>query len=227
MKLALLGRGKTGIFVEKLSDSAISVFDSKSEISFNTLKGHDVIISFLPGDAFEKLIPLLIETKIPVVTGSTGFNWPSDIYDSLKSAGTTWIKANNFSIGMNIVKEMIEQLQVGRDLFNNYNIKIHEVHHTKKIDSPSGTAISWNEWVGGEAKITSERTGDVVGDHQLIFETEGEVIEVKHHAKDRSIFARGALWAANYIVNNKLDSGLYHFNSIVSDVIKTELKLRG
>jgi 4-hydroxy-tetrahydrodipicolinate reductase len=220
MKIALLGKGKTGSFVSKLHSGEITIFDSKSEISCESLNSHDVIVSFLPGEAFLNLIPILVECNIPVVTGSTGFDWPSDINATLEEKQIPWIYGHNFSLGMNIVKEMIERLERAKSLFENFQLYIHEVHHTKKVDAPSGTALSWDKWIGGDSNITSERIGDVVGDHRITFDTADEKIELSHHAKDRSIFARGALWAANFLHTNKTNPGLHQFNEVIAKEIK-------
>lgn len=215
MKIALLGKGKTGSEVIKL-DQSVTIFDSTNAPTLSKLKGHDVIISFLPGPVFKEYIPLLLESKIPVVTGSTGFEWPTNLDDNLKEAGLKWIKAHNFSLGMNIVKKMIETLSKATELFEKHSFKIHEIHHTKKQDAPSGTAISFENWLGHKTQITSERVGDVVGIHELKFESEDEIITIKHDAKDRSIFARGAIWAAKILVNDKdVPFGLLSFNDVV------------
>ncbi len=164
MKIALLGKGKTGSKVIELasqnSELELTVFDSKTPISLEALNGHDIIISFLPGNVFKEVIPCLVECNIPVVTGSTGFDWPSNFDLLLKEKKQKWIYAHNFSLGINIVKEMIETLAKAQDLFNQSSYSIHEVHHTQKMDAPSGTAISFDNWLGDniEAKISSERT---------------------------------------------------------------------
>jgi 4-hydroxy-tetrahydrodipicolinate reductase len=221
MKIALLGKGKTGAEVLKLK-SNVTVFDSKRKPNFESLAGHDIIISFLPGPIFLEYIPLLVDTKIPVITGSTGFSWPEDIDNILIKNEISWIYTHNFSLGINIVKRMIETLSKAANLFDDSTFKIHEIHHTNKQDAPSGTAISFEKWLGHKTEITSERTGDIVGIHELSFESADEVITLKHTAKDRSIFARGALWASKIINENKdIPFGLTTFN----DLVKNKLKL--
>ena len=104
-----------------------------------------------------------------------------------------------------MVHQLIKQLHSGLKLFNNFSINIHEVHHTKKLDAPSGTAKSWSNWIGNENvnEISHDRTGDVVGDHKITLEIGDEKIAVHHEALDRKLFASGSVWAANYLLQNK------------------------
>ncbi|MDD0852869.1 dihydrodipicolinate reductase C-terminal domain-containing protein [Halobacteriovorax sp. GB3] len=214
MKLALLGKGKTGSKVIELIEQKslpieVSIFDSKTPITIDSLKGHDVILSFLPGDAFLEYRETLKSSGIPVVTGSTGFSWEEDFKNDLKAP---WVYATNFSLGMNLVQQMIKTMSNAHKLFSDYSFNIHEVHHTKKLDAPSGTAITWRDWTGEDFEITSDRIGDVVGDHTLTFETQTEKITLRHEALDRKIFAEGALWATKKVL--ELEVGLYDFQEI-------------
>jgi 4-hydroxy-tetrahydrodipicolinate reductase len=215
MKIALLGKGKTGSKIIELSQHEIEVFDRSNEATYEKLIKHDVIVSFLPGEAFEALIPVLLETKKPVVTGSTGFKWPTHFDKTLQEKNLSWIHATNFSLGVVVLKQLIQRLHQVDHLFKHKSLSIHEVHHTKKLDAPSGTALSMKEWLDEPCEITSERTGDVVGLHTLKLETSGEVIRLEHEAKDRSLFAEGALWAADFITNNQMEPGLHAFQKVV------------
>ncbi|MFT6069151.1 MAG: 4-hydroxy-tetrahydrodipicolinate reductase [Bacteriovoracaceae bacterium] len=216
MKIAVLGKGKTGKkVIEQLGfEHEHTIFDSVNPPTLESLKGHDVVISFLPGEPFLSYIDILVDSKIPVVTGSTGFDWPSEIDKRLKENKTPWVRAHNFSLGMNLVHEMIRVMSKADKLFSAPRFKIHEVHHIMKVDAPSGTALSWQEWSEHECKITSARTGDVVGDHKLTIETETEDIIVQHQAKDRGIFAAGALWSADKIIKKEVPAGLNEFSAL-------------
>ncbi|WP_408096480.1 4-hydroxy-tetrahydrodipicolinate reductase [Peredibacter sp. HCB2-198] len=214
MRIALLGKGKTGSKVLEFAQN-VEVFDSKNVPTYDKLIKHDVIISFLPGEAFEALIPVLLETKKPVVTGSTGFKWPQNFDKTLQEKNVPWIFATNFSLGVVVLKQLIERLHQVDHLFKEKTLSIHEVHHTKKLDAPSGTALSMKEWLQEPCEITSERTGDVVGLHTLTLETPGEILRLEHEAKDRRLFAEGAVWAANYITKNNMKPGLHAFQKVV------------
>jgi 4-hydroxy-tetrahydrodipicolinate reductase len=217
MKLALIGKGKTGgkVLELKLPDVEVTVFDRSHQPTFEKLKACDVILSFLPGDAFSELIPTLLETKKPVVTGSTGFKWPDHFDKTLREKNLTWIYATNFSLGVVVLKQLIERLNQVSHLFSEKTLSIHEVHHTKKLDAPSGTALSMKEWLKGDCEVTSERTGDVVGLHTLTLETPSEIIRLEHEAKNRTLIAEGAVWATKMIT--KVEPGLHSFQKVVEN----------
>jgi 4-hydroxy-tetrahydrodipicolinate reductase len=219
MKIALLGQGKTGSYVlEVARDKAYEIqgFSRENPPKLEDLQNSDVVISFLPAAGFESYMPLLLEAKTPVVTGTTGIELSAEFSQKLSSNKLHWLHAHNFALGMNLIHQMINQLKSGKNLFSDVNVHIHEVHHTKKIDAPSGTALSWKEWIGGEPEVTSKRTGDVVGDHQLVFETSSERITIRHEALNRRIFAEGAVWAAETLLKNKekLQPKLYTLNQL-------------
>lgn len=219
MKIALIGAGKTGAKVSELHRDT-TIFNSANQATIEGLKTCDIIISFLPGDIFVDYIPMLIEAKIPVITGSTGFEWKDEWIKEIHDKKLVWVRAHNFSLGMNIVKNMIETLSKARDLYTDAQFSIHDIHHTMKVDSPSGTALSWEKWLGTNAKITAERTGDVVGYHHLLMESPVEKIKITHEAIDRAIFAKGALWAAEKAFKNMVPSGLNDFSTIVNNHLK-------
>lgn len=214
MKIALLGKGKTGSKVLLNQKHQVIAFDSKNRPTFEKLETFDAIISFLPGDVFKSYIPLLIETKIPVVTGSTGFEWPENLNDILIDKKISWIYASNFSMGVAVVKQMINKLAAASSMFPNHKCSIHEIHHTKKLDAPSGTALSMESWMNEKCTITSEREGDVIGFHELVFDTGSEKIKLSHEALDRQLFADGAIWAAEFLNTNKT-FGLNNFQEII------------
>lgn len=222
MKIALLGTGKTGGKVVELHGAdSVTQFNSANPPTLAKLKGHDVVISFVPGPIFVQYIDMLIESGLPVVSGSTGFDWPEDINQRLKAKNVAWITASNFSLGMNLVRGMIKVLAKAPLLFDNFDLKLHEIHHIHKKDQPSGTSLSWQKWVGQDVNITSGRDGDNPGDHKLTLVTPYEDISVQHQAKDRRIFAEGAIWTARKLLDIDLDPGLYD----LAEVMEKELKI--
>jgi 4-hydroxy-tetrahydrodipicolinate reductase len=228
MKIALLGKGKTGGRVLELlvqKEISYTVFDSANKPTKEKLLGHDVIISFYSGEVFKEYLDICIESKIPLVCGSTGFKFPENLNQTLIAHNTKWIYATNFSLGMNLVQQMILILKEASKIFTDYKFSLHEVHHTKKLDAPSGTALSWKTWANHEMEITSERTGDVIGIHELKLTTANEEILLKHTALDRKIFAEGALFAAEKILKDpSIKPGLHLFQDIVQSLLTQGLK---
>jgi 4-hydroxy-tetrahydrodipicolinate reductase len=212
MKVAILGRGKTGSKVNEVAleqGFETTVFHSQNVPTVKALEGHDVIISFLPGPALASYLTVLKEASLPIVSGSTGYDF-SNVTD------LTWIQGHNYALGMNIIREMIAVLSKATNILGeNYSCHIHEVHHVKKLDSPSGTALRWKDWSGLKGEITSERQGDVVGDHVITVKTGSEEITLRHQALDRKIFAEGALWMATKLLNKPMANGFYWFENIV------------
>lgn len=225
-KYALLGAGKTGGKVLELvnEQEEVIVFNTQNPPTLDKLTEVDAVISFLPGPAFLEYLDLLIESGKPVITGSTGFDWPVDTEEKLKKKNSTWIKTHNFALGMNVIRPMIEYLQMAGNLFPEAKYKMHEVHHTKKLDAPSGTALSWKDWLDRPVEITHDRIGDVVGDHELTIRTEFEEITIKHRSLDRKIFASGALWATRYLLENQVEAGLHPLEVIAKKRMQESLQ---
>ncbi|HBQ58314.1 MAG TPA: hypothetical protein DD671_01445, partial [Balneolaceae bacterium] len=97
------------------------------------------------------------------------------------------------------------------------------VHHVHKKDAPSGTALSWKEWLDKEAEVTSAREGDVKGIHELTVKTGTEEITLKHKALDRALFAEGAIWAAKQMVENQdVENGVHAFGQLFDQIIMEE-----
>lgn len=220
MKIALLGYGKMGKAIEKLAienghDIVLKLDDFQDNIDFNKA---DVAIDFsMPNAAFNNIVKA-IENGIPIVSGTTGW---LDKYDEVialcdKKQGS-FIYAPNFSLGVNLFFEANKYLAKLMQKFD-YEIFITETHHTQKLDAPSGTAISLanqilpfsekDNWVldKKESKkllINAKRIKDVPGTHQVIYSSIIDEIEIKHTAKNRLGFAKGAILAAEYIVDKK------------------------
>lgn len=222
MKISVIGTGKTGgKVVELLGGNLAYAFDENNPPSLKKLKESDAVIIFVPGDAVPEIFKMVLESGIPAAWGSTGFEWPEDLDSQLKSTQTKWVLATNFSLGMNIIRHTIQKISEGSSILDNPTFKIHEVHHIHKKDAPSGTALSWKEWLGKEVEVTSAREGDVNGIHELTVTTAREEITIKHDALDRSIFAEGAIWAAEQLLNNQqLTYGVHTFGALFDQVMK-------
>lgn len=220
MRIALLGKGKTGSKVLELTKCDITIFDSQNKPTLEKLKDHDIVISFLPGHVFLEYLPLLLDSRLPMVIGSTGVEFPVELDIQLKKNQMTWIYGSNFSLGVVLTKILIEKMNEYLGLFDEKSFSLHEVHHTKKLDAPSGTALSMASWVDDKVDITSERTGDVVGYHALTLNTPREKITITHEALDRSLFAEGALKACELLDQKKLPFGLHNFQEVMQKNIQ-------
>ncbi len=221
MKIAVIGTGKTGAEVAKLleEEQIVGPFNSKNKPTVESLRKADAAIIFVPGTAVDDILEVVLESGIPSVWGSTGYEWPEDLNERLKSGNATWLRASNFSLGMNIVRQCIKIISKGSEILSNPVFHIHEVHHVHKKDAPSGTALSWKEWLDKQAEITSERKGDVKGVHELQMKTSYESIQLRHEAHDRAVFAEGAIWAAEQIVRKPIPPGLHDIETFFDQVI--------
>ncbi len=231
MKIGLIGKGKTGSKIIELieqdqsySQHSLSVYSKSNPPTLLSLREVDVIICFIPGEEFLKICPMLFETNRPVVTGSTGVQFSDELNSKVKDLKLRWIHGTNFSLGMVVIERLLSELNRAKKLFNQHDVYLHEIHHTKKLDAPSGTALSMREWINSpEVVITHEREGDVVGTHQLKFDTPFESISIEHFAKNRTIFAIGALTAAGWLIDDHSKSisyGISKFSDIAKDKIK-------
>jgi 4-hydroxy-tetrahydrodipicolinate reductase len=217
MNIGVFGKGKTGSEVIELLDTGF-VFDSKNLPSNDN--DLDALIIFIPPNAFIQHQQLLLSLTYPLIIGTTGIEWTKELKKQIKQNKRTWIYASNFSLGMLLVRKAIEKMNSLLSILDDPILEISETHHTNKKDAPSGTALLWNEWLGGKSKINSTRQGDVIGLHEARIITEQEKITIKHEALDRKLFAQGAVWCANITTQKDLIPGLYSFEKIVDEYLK-------
>lgn len=208
MKLSLIGRGKTGSQVEALLRDPSFAPPRKLELmgaygrstppSKAALRSADALIVFVPAPALRDLLPLLLELRKPCVIGTTGFVWNEEIRQAIHDTGAPWILGSNFSLGMNL---LFTFTKFAAPLLaqQGWQAAIHEVHHTAKLDRPSGTARTLAELLaaGGLAPtITDVREGDVHGIHEVLLRVPNENLRLRHEVNDRRLFAEGAIFAA-------------------------------
>lgn len=211
MKIAILGNGRMGKRISELATDKghIIVSTSTSEKPAKTLdlSTADVAIDFsTPTTAFEN-ISHAINSGIPVISGTTG--WLENLKEIMNLCQTkkgAFLYSSNFSLGVNLFFELNKKLA---QLMKNYDYesKIHEVHHTQKLDSPSGTAITlgqqMHEILNTKSEITADRIDDVPGTHIISYTSAVDEIKIKHTAKNRDGFAIGAIIAADWIIGKK------------------------
>jgi 4-hydroxy-tetrahydrodipicolinate reductase len=156
---------------------------------------------------------------LPVVSGTTG--WLDDFSKAehlCTQSGGAFLYASNFSLGMNLFFELNAHLARLMSPFEDYNLKLTEIHHTRKLDAPSGTAITlaegiiqnseYKDWSTSQGSsevivIASERIGDTPGTHRITYDSSVDRIEVQHTAHNRKGFALGAVLAAEWLVGKK------------------------
>ncbi len=186
-----------------------------SDIS-SAIANADVIIDFSLANGVAEHVAIATEYHTPFVTGVTGMS--TETLKALEAAGDhiPVLRAANFSIGMNLLLEVSQQLS--KMLPNNFDIDIIEAHHNKKKDTPSGTALSLASAIGRDnINIHAIRSGDIIGDHTIMFSGDGERLELKHQVQNRATFARGALTAAKYVATSS--PGMYSMSDIIKGCI--------
>lgn len=218
MKIALLGYGKMGQTIERIAlERGHEIVLKKDE--FNTYEGlsnADVAIDFsIPAVAVEN-ISSCFYANVPVVSGTTGW---LDRYDEMvalcQEKNGAFISSSNFSLGVNLFFGLNEYLAKMMSKFDSYRVEMEEIHHTQKLDAPSGTAISlakgviensdYTSWTLESPKtnqihIEAVRTENVPGTHTVTYNSAVDTIEIKHTAHNRDGFALGAVIAAEWIV---------------------------
>ena len=211
MKIAILGNGKMGKRISELAKerghSIIVVSSSEKPAHTLDISTADVAIDFsTPTTAFNNISHAL-ESSIPVISGTTGWlENLKEIEKLCKEKQGAFLYASNFSLGMNIFFELNKKLA---KLMKNQNYKstIHEIHHTQKLDSPSGTAKTLGKQMDGILKnstpITAERIADETGRHTVTYRSSVDELEIKHTAKNRDGFAMGAIIAAEWVIGKK------------------------
>lgn len=221
MRIALFGNGKTGSKVVEAAAGAgyeLSGPYTRAKLpSVAELRSADVAVVFVPGASLPSLLPLLLEAGIPVVSGATGHAFSGDEARLIRERGIPWVQASNFSLGMNLAFELARRIGAFLPARERGEASISEVHHVKKLDSPSGTALSLKKALGFEVPIHSFREGDVIGEHSLELRLPGEIVSLSHEATDRRVFAEGALWAARLIGENSPGPGLHYFENLVRE----------
>ena len=212
-KIAIIGKGKTGGRVVELMQDARrphDVFDSHTDFTSVSWNSYCGAIVFIPATALAQHLETFIQSNLPMVIGTTGFDFQSDLKQKLITRKIGWIHGRNFSLGMQLMHSILTYLGTAISLLPDAKGHIHEIHHTKKLDAPSGTAKAWAEWYGDKnIPITSERLGDVIGDHSFTLTTPLEKITVQHQALSRTIFAQGAVWALDFLLQNYKSKQLY------------------
>ncbi len=232
MNIALLGYGKMGKVIEQLAlergHSITHIITESDQLS--GLTDADVAIDFsIPDAAFANLSHCILN-GIPVVSGTTGWlDRYQDISDLCLEKGGAFIYASNFSLGVNIFFEINERLAELMSNQSQYKIAIEEIHHTQKLDAPSGTAITLAEGIMRNSKmegwelnqsdektipITAKRIKGVPGTHRIDYTSAIDTISISHTAHNRKGFALGAVVAAEWLASGK--KGVFSMKDVLN-----------
>ena len=216
MRILLLGHGRMGQLVESLASSygatVAGVIDEHSggrAIADGGFGDVDVAIDFTLADAVPRNLPQLAQRKINVVIGTTGWHaQETAMREVAEKAGIGVMAASNFSLGMNIFQLAVEEASRQFARHPEFGSWIHESHHVMKKDAPSGTALTIKAGMvragyDRPIDVSSTRAGSVPGTHTVGFDGPSETIEFTHTVRDRAVFARGALTAAQWLVGKR------------------------
>jgi 4-hydroxy-tetrahydrodipicolinate reductase len=237
MKIALLGYGKMGKIIEKIAtdrkhEIVLAIGSTNQEqLTTENLQKADVVIEFsTPATALGN-IELCFKAGVPVVVGTTGWHHElTRLKQECLESNNSLIYASNFSVGVNIFFHVNKILAKLMNNYPYYETQVEEIHHTQKLDAPSGTAITIaegiienldakNEWVNVLTADSAETTDDnikndqlliesfridsVPGTHTVLYDSEVDAIEFKHTAHNRNGFALGAVLAAEWVKDKK------------------------
>jgi len=232
MKIALIGYGKMGKTIERIAKERgheiVSVIDvdNISDFESDAFASADVAIEFTAPAVALSNYRRAFAAGVAVVSGTTG--WTEELpalKKEIEAGGKTLFWTSNFSLGMNVFMAVNKYLAGIMNQFPGYNVEMTEVHHTQKLDAPSGTAITLAEgilekldrksvWIKetetkpDELAIKSIREGQVPGIHTIRYESEVDFIEITHDAKNREGLALGAVIAAEFTAGKKGFQGM-------------------
>jgi 4-hydroxy-tetrahydrodipicolinate reductase len=240
MKIILIGYGHMGheieqVALEKGHEIILKVDkENRNDLNVSAAAKADVAIEFTGPDSAADLIINALSLGIPVASGSTGWHDRfEEVTSFCKAHNGAFLHASNFSVGVNVLFHLNAEMARIMGKLADYKVTIEEIHHIRKIDAPSGTAVklaeeiirqhsgyeSWKPFKGEtripekNIPVQSVREGAVPGIHSVSWESEIDSITLRHEAKSRKGFAIGALLAAEFLIGKK---GVFS----MSDVLK-------
>jgi len=229
-RLAIVGYGKMGRMMERLAPEygfEVSVKISGKEntggqmLTRGALLGADVAVEFTRPDVAVENLRRLAAAGVPVVCGTTGwFAELERINAEIEKNGNALVWGANFSVGLNLFREVVAEASRRFAREESYGAWGWEIHHAAKKDAPSGTllALAQDMKKSGytrEISLSANRAGAVPGTHEIGFDSTEDTITIRHTARSREGFARGALRAANWIIGKK---GTHEFRKILSEL---------
>ena len=230
MPLAIIGTGKMGNLVEQLAPAhgfeVRARFDvgNIATLSRESLNGAAIAIEFTAPAAAPDNLRRLAALGVNTVCGTTGwYDQLPEVRRAVASAGSALVYAPNFSIGVNLFIETVARAAALFAQHPEYEAWGWEIHHSAKKDAPSGTLKKLAEEIraagfAGSLTLSANRAGAHTGTHEIGFDSPADTITLRHTARSREGFARGALLAARWIAGKK---GVFEFREILSELGRT------
>jgi 4-hydroxy-tetrahydrodipicolinate reductase len=223
MKLAIIGYGKMGRLIEQLAPDYGFTIHARIDVDGNLqhAAGADVAIEFTLPDAVAENVEILAAMRLPVVVGTTGWKAQMDrVRAAVEKHGTALVWSPNFSIGVNVFSRLVRE---AAHLLSNepqYGAWAWEIHHHTKKDAPSGTLLKLvadmqDAGYTRQIDVSSNRAGAHPGTHEVGFDSAADTIVLRHTARSREGFGRGALKAAQWVVGKQ---GIFEFSNILFEV---------
>lgn len=223
LRVALVGRGKMGRAIEALAAErgveVVATLGRDSDVTAQALGDADVAIEFTEPAAVAPNVRACLAAGVPVVVGTTGWlDALPGVAREVERGGGRLLWAANFSVGVNAMLAVVEA--AARALRGaGFDAHLVETHHAAKKDKPSGTALLLARAAGvawdGEIPTTSVRVGHVPGTHELVFDAPFEQVRLTHEARDRRVFAEGALVAARWLAAQRRP-GVYTMQDVLA-----------
>lgn len=224
MQILLLGYGKMGQVIEQIAlerghtiAGRINI-DNRHELDTIPVDGVDVVIEFSTPESAVENIRYALQQGWPVVCGTTGWlNQRDEIEKLCAETKGAFFYASNYSIGVNLFFRLNKVLASFMKSYPSYKVSMTEIHHTQKLDAPSGTAITLAEGLHAEGlgqnlAIESRREGTVPGTHTVRYDSDVDRIEISHVAHSRQGFALGAVVAAEWIIGR---AGIFNMDDLL------------
>ena len=238
MNIGLIGYGRMGRLTAEVAKerghNATLHFTAKDRLSsISQIEGVDCLIDFSSPSAVSGNISIAVESRVNIVVGTTGWD-KEDLSEYKKELNNAIFVSPNFSIGVNLFMLVVQSATRLLDYAGGYDVVIRETHHKRKLDSPSGTALNIAEEIirlysskknistgmpSGKIpddvlQITSERTGDIIGIHEVSYESEADSMMFRHQMNNRKAFALGAVSIAEWLEGR---SGILDFNDYLRE----------
>ncbi|MBM3422591.1 MAG: 4-hydroxy-tetrahydrodipicolinate reductase [Chlorobi bacterium] len=247
MKFTLIGSGRMGQQVAGvISRSGIheiaSMLDDRNSITAESFLGSDAIIDFTVRDAFLQNLPAILQSRVPVVVGTTGWDdVMGDVRLRVQESGSSLLYSANFSLGVNIFLRTVREAARLIAPFDQFDIAFSEHHHTGKADFPSGTALRAADMILSvnqrkksvvrelsddrkiapeELQVSALRLGSVFGKHTAYIDSDMDEITVSHTARNREGFASGAVQTAKWLAARHTTSpGFYTMDDFLNEML--------